>query len=471
MPSTSMPQQACLHAKRWGCQTRSALNWQDSLEGDRPSFHQLLWAHQSLGPPPSPSVGPSSSGYPLLSSVDSANNRFFGQLGGSGSEEDGTSWWELGQGTCQVDDDTDNYDSNKYVSNNYDSKEYGNSLERLGFDWVPPHLPYQGSELNLDGNFPDLSANTQNICDAIYNTSQDPNGLASQHLDFCPPLQQIRTLTENDADVSAWDSGPVPRPIIQGLPLMQLDWPPSPLVDMPMQSYNLQHTPSFNLLTNWEQPAANLQLEQNTCFCMSPYGWQTTSSTSTARSPDMAWQASTGSNSSTSPISWNSDQFVCDYPRCKVTKPSQKELKRHQKSHKKPHVCDENGCPFALAAPAQLERHRKTHRRGNLDASEKYQCPTCSKTYTQNANRLGNMSRGFAGSCWTRVELGHIRDRAGLSISTLYVAEAEESQWLWQQYQITTDVGIGREPALGMVCWGDRCVGRPAKGFYPFPAL
>ncbi|KAK3503354.1 hypothetical protein B0T13DRAFT_444711 [Neurospora crassa] len=435
MPSTSMPQQACLHAKRihLGETARSLTSCSGSTN-------------------PSSSFRPSNSGYPFFSSVDLANNRFFGQLGGSGSDEDGTSWWELGQGTCQVDDDTHNYDSNNYVSNNcdsnnYDINEYGNSLERLGFDWVPPHFPYHGSGLNLAGHFPNLSANTRDIdiCDAIYNTSQDPNGLVSQHLDFCPPLQQIRTLTGNDADVSAWDSGPVPWPIIQGLPLMQLDWPPSPLVDMPMQSYNLQHTPSFNLLTNWEQPAANLQLGQHTCFCMSPYGWQTTSSTSTAHTPDMAWQASTGSNSSTSPISWNSDQFVCNYPRCKVTKPSQKELKRHQKSHKKPHVCDENGCE-------------------------------------ENANRLGNMSRGFAGSCWTRVELGHIRDRAGLSISTLYVAEAEESQWLWQQYQMTTDVGVAlqqasgymnfqREPALGMVCWGDRCVGRPAKGFYPFPAL
>ncbi|EGO54764.1 hypothetical protein NEUTE1DRAFT_104188 [Neurospora tetrasperma FGSC 2508] len=400
--------------------------------------------------------GPSSSGCPLLSSVDLANNRFFGQLGGSGSEEDGTSWWELGQGTCQVGDDTNNYDSN-----NYDSNEYGNSLERLGFDWVPPYLPCEGSGLNLDEHFPDLSANTQNICDAIYNASQDPNGLVSQHLDFCPPLQQIRTLTGNDADVSAWDSGPVPRPIIQGLPLMQLDWPSSPLVDMPMQYWNLQYTSSSTLPTNGDQLAANLQLGQNISSCMSPYGWQTTSSTITAHTPDMAWQTSTGSNSSTSPISWNSDQFVCDYPSCKVTKPSQKELKRHQKSHKKPHVCDEPGCQFAFAAPAQLERHRKTHRRGNLDASEKYQCPTCSRTYTR------NMSRGFVGSCWTRVELGHIQDRAGLSIFHA-LAEAEESQWLWQQYQITTDV---EKPALGMACWGDRCVRRPAKGFYPFPAL
>lgn len=272
-------------------------------------------------------TGPLSSAHPLLSSVDLANDRFFGQLGGSGSEEDGTSWWELGQGTCQVDDDTDNYDGNNRDSNNYDSNEHGNSLERLGFDWVPPHLPCEGSGLNLDGHFPDLSANTQNRCGAIYNASQDPNSLVSQHLDFCPPLQQIRTLTGNDADVSAWDSGPVPRPIIQGLPLMQLDWPSSPLVDMPMQYWNLQHTPSFNLLANWETLAANLQLGQNISSCMSPYGSQTTSSTSTAHTPDMAWQTSTGSNSSTSPISWISDQFVCDYPRCKVTKPSQKELK------------------------------------------------------------------------------------------------------------------------------------------------
>lgn len=357
-------------------------------------------------------TGPLSSGDTLLSSVDLANNRFFGQLGGSGSEEDGTSWWELGQGNSQVDDNTNNYDCNNCDSKNYDSNKYGNSLERLGFDWVPPDLPFEGSGLNLDGHFPILSANTQNICDAIYNTSQDPNGLASQHLDFCPPLQQIRTLTGDGADVSAWDSGPDPRPMIQGSSLMQLDWPLLPVLDIPMQYWNLQYTSSSTLPTNGEQLAASLQLGQNIYSCMSPYGWQTTSSTITAHTPVMAWQISTGSNSSTSPIScWNSDQFRCDYPNCKVTKPSQKELKlvslcvpssslylgtvcltlfyhdrRHQKSHKKPHVCDEPGCHFAFAAPAQLERHRKTHRRGNLDASEKYQCPTCSRTYTRDDN-------------------------------------------------------------------------------------
>ncbi|KAK3343147.1 hypothetical protein B0H65DRAFT_540658 [Neurospora tetraspora] len=228
----------------------------------------------------------------------------------------------LERGTSQVDDNSNNYDNSSYDNSSYDK-----SFECLGFEWVPQYLPYEGSGFYLDGQFPDLSANTQNTCDAAYQTSQAYNGLDWQHLDSHLPLQQITTLIGNDSDVSRWVSSPIPRSMIQGLPLMQLDMTSSPLVDMPMQSWDLQYIHSSGPPMNEEQLTAILQLGQDTCACMSPFGRQTTGSTSMAHTPDMAWQTGTGSNSSTSPISSNDDQFICDYPSCKATRPSQKELK------------------------------------------------------------------------------------------------------------------------------------------------
>ncbi|KAK1773665.1 hypothetical protein QBC45DRAFT_455307 [Copromyces sp. CBS 386.78] len=343
--------------------------------------------------------GPLGCSCTFSSSVDLGNNPTFGQLGGGGGEGDGPAWWDLGPWSSQVNEINNNYNNYNYNYNNnnnnnnnntYYNNSYGNNSESLAFEGVPQCLPYQTSQAykDLDWQYPD-------------------SDLA---------LQQITTLIGNDADVSRWVSTHAPRPMIQGLPLMQLDLALSPVVDMPMQSWDLQYIHGSSPPMNQEQLVVTPQLGQNACAFMSSLGRQTTGNPSMAHTLDIAWRRGTESSSSTSPISSGVDHFICGYPSCKETRPSQKALKTHQKCHKKPYRCAEDGCQKHFCVPAHLERHQKTHRR--RDSEEiKYCC---------------NMPRG----CWTRVELGHIR-----------------------------------EPAIGMPCWGDRCALRPAKGFYPLPAL
>ncbi|KAK3950011.1 hypothetical protein QBC32DRAFT_372309 [Pseudoneurospora amorphoporcata] len=321
------------------------------------------------------------------SSVDLANNPTFGQLGGGGGEGDGTAWWDLGQWSSQVNEINNNYNNN-YNNNTYYNNSYGNNFESLAFEGVPQCLPYQ--------------------------TSQACKDLDWQHPDSDLALQQITTLIGSDADVSRWVSTHAPRPMIQGLPLMQLDLALSPVVDMPMQPWDLQYIHGSSPPMNQEQLVETPQLGQNACAFMSSLGWQTTGNPSMAHTLDIAWQRGTESSSSTSPTSSGVDQFICGYPNCKETRPSQKALKTHQKCHKKPYRCAEDGCQKHFCVPAHLERHQKTHRR--RDSEEiKYCCPDCPKAYPR------NMPRG--------------------------------------------------EPAIGMPCWGDRCALRPARGFYPLPAL
>ncbi|KAH7635294.1 hypothetical protein B0T09DRAFT_254867, partial [Sordaria sp. MPI-SDFR-AT-0083] len=299
-------------------------------------------------------TGPLGCSCTLSSSVGLANNPTFGQLGGGGGEGNGTAWWDLGQWSSQV-NEINNYNND----NNNNNNSYGDYFESLAFEVVPQCLPYQ--------------------------TSQAHNGLGWEHHDSNLSLQQITTLIGNDSDVFRWGSTHATTPLIQNLPLMQRDLTLSTVVDMPMQPWDLQYFHNSSPPMVEEQLDATLQLGQNECALMSPFGSQTTGNTSLEHTPDTAWQTGTGSSSSTSPIGSNGDQLICGYSNCNATRLTQKALKIHQKCHEKKYKCDKDGCPRAFSVPAHLERHRKTHRRDS-EESETSRCSACPKTFTREDN-------------------------------------------------------------------------------------
>lgn len=310
-----------------------------------------------------------------------ANDPTFGQLGVGGGDGNGTTWRD--SGLSQV--NNNNYD-NSYDKSSFDNSSYNGNTNGLAFDAVPEYLS-EASPVRLDGHFAELLAHTQHTCDAVDQTSQAYISLDWQHLDPGPPLQQTTTLIGNNSNISKWLSNFVPRPMTQRHQLMQLDFTASPLVDMPMQTWDLQDMPCSSLVMNEWQVAETLQLGQDAYGSTSSSERKTTDGMSPAHTPNMVWQQTgTGNNWSVSPFSLNSDHFSCDHPGCKATRPSQKELKRHQKSHKKPYMCGEDGCSKAFSVPAHLKRHRKTHNGRDAEESQRYRCSVCPKSYTRDDN-------------------------------------------------------------------------------------
>lgn len=251
-------------------------------------------------------TGPLGCGYILPSTVDLANNPTFGLLGGSGGGDFGTTWWDLGQWSSQVNEINNNhYIHNHYINNYYDNKYYNNSygsdIQSLAFEQAPESLHYQ--------------------------TDQAHVGLSWQYPDSEPSPEKIAALSESTGGVFTGHSTLASTPMTQSLPLVPLETTLSRGADMPMQSWDFQYIHYCSPFGNEEAPAAASNFGQQDPVLMSSFGEHAIGSMSMAYTPDMAWQTGAESSSFTSPISLVGDQFLCEEPNCKFTSTSQKALR------------------------------------------------------------------------------------------------------------------------------------------------